>query len=308
MPTVPPDEAILQTLVYADIFDYPLTPHEIHYYLIAKPATRDAVQAALAGSPWLAGRIQRDNGYVMLRGRGAIGAQREARRRSSAALWPAARRWAAVMGCLPFVRMVAVTGALAVDNAPAGDDIDFMIVSAADRVWLARALAVVVVRLARRTGVGLCPNYVLAETALEQQRQDLFVAHDLVQMVPLVGQEVAEGMLRANPWTRDYLPHAGCPLRHEAELAPRGAWRLAQRLAERLLGGRLGARLEAWERGRKLKRFASLARQTGSAAELGADRVKGHFDDHGGPILQRFEASVRQWMADEALAPAGTGE
>jgi hypothetical protein len=301
MPSVPPDEAILRTLIYADIFDYPLTPHEIYYYLIATPATREAVQTALAVSPWLEGRIRRENGYVMLRGRETIGPLREARRQSSAALWPAARRWAAVVGCLPFVRMVAVTGALAVDNAPDGDDIDLMIVSAADRVWLARALAVVVVRLARRTGVGLCPNYVLAETALEQQRQDLFTAHDLVQMVPLVGQGVAEAMLRANPWTREHLPHACRPGRDEADLAPRGAWRAAQRLAEWLLGGRLGAALEAWERRRKLARFAGLARQAGSAAELGTDRVKGHFDDHGGPILQRFEARVRQCMAEGAL-------
>jgi hypothetical protein len=305
MPTTLPDEAILRTLIYADIFDYPLTPHEIHYYLIATPTTREAVQSALAGSTWLAERIQRESGYVMLRGREAIGALREARRQSSAALWLAARRWAAVMGCLPFVRMVAVTGALAVDNAPPGDDIDLMIVSAGERVWLARALAVALVRLARRTGVGLCPNYVLAETALEQQRRDLFVAHDLVQMVPLVGQGMAEAMLCANPWTREYLPHASRPLRAEADLAPRGVWRAAQRLAEWLLGGRLGAALEAWERRRKLARFAAQARQAGSAAELGADRVKGHFDDHGGPILLRFEARVRQWMPEGALAPAG---
>jgi hypothetical protein len=33
------------------------------------------------------------------------------------------------------------------------------------------------VRLARLEGVQLCPNYVVAETVLAQQRRDLFIAH-----------------------------------------------------------------------------------------------------------------------------------
>jgi hypothetical protein len=56
MPTRQPDEAILHTLLYADIFDYPLTPAEIHHFLIAEPATRESVEAALEHSPWLGAR------------------------------------------------------------------------------------------------------------------------------------------------------------------------------------------------------------------------------------------------------------
>src|SRR5512144_1659317 len=151
------DEAILRTLLYADVFDYPLTPTEIHHYLIATPATPEAVQTALEASPWLAQRVTRVNGYVTVRDREANCSVRDERRRHSAQLWPAARRWGYLIGCLPFVRMVAVTGALAVDNAPAGDDIDYLIVTAPGRAWLARGLAVLVVRLARLFGVGLCP-------------------------------------------------------------------------------------------------------------------------------------------------------
>jgi hypothetical protein len=307
-PTSTADEAILRTLLYADLFDYPLTPHEIHHYLIATPATDIAVQAALACSPWVAAHTTQTRGYVALRGRQALGALREARRQSSAALWPVARRWAAVLGWLPFVRMVAVTGALAVDNAPEGDDVDFLIVTAPGRVWLARALTVLVVRLARLAGVGLCPNYVLAETALAQQRRDLFSAHDLVQMVVLVGQDTGAAMLKANAWTAEYLPQATRPLRTEQDLGPRGwAWRW-QRLGEWLLGGRVGNALEAWERRRKLARFAPAARQPGSAAELDEERVKGHFEDHGYPILQRFEARVRQFQVESAMMPAGSND
>jgi hypothetical protein len=125
-------------------------------------------------------------------------------------------------------------------------------------------------------------------------------------MVPVVGHSVAAAMLAANPWTAEFLPHAREPLRAEAERAPRGTARALQRLGEWLLGGRLGEALESWERRRKLARFAPAARQDGSAAELDAERVKGHFDDHGQPILQHFEARVRQYLPESALAAAGS--
>jgi hypothetical protein len=295
--TPPPDESILHTLLYADIFDYPLTPSEIHYYLIGARMAPEAVLTALQSSPRLLAHTLRVNGYVTLRHRPAISDLREARSQASARLWPVARRWAAVMGSLPFVRMVAVTGALAMDNSPAGDDVDYLIVTAPGRVWLARGLSVLVVRLARLFRAGLCPNYVLAETALTLQRRNLFVAHDLAQMVPVMGHAIYARMRTANAWASEYLPHALEPRRTEPDLAPRG-WRgRLKALAERLLGGRLGDALEAWERRRKMARFAHEAGQPTSAAELDVDRVKGHFDDHGQPILRQFEARVKEFAA-----------
>src|SRR5579859_8266127 len=299
-----PEEAILQTVLYADIFDYPLTPAEIHYFLILTPATKEGVLSAMQNSAWLKARLCLTQGYVTVRGRQAIAAVRDERRRSSAELWPAARRWAKVIGALPFVRMVAVTGALAVDNAPPGDDIDYLIVTTPGRVWLSRALAVVMVRVARLFGVGLCPNYVLAQTALSQQRRNLFIAHDLAQMVPLAGRTVYSEMRAANPWAADYLPQARGPLKAEPELRL-ARWQSAlQRAGEWLLGGRLGDALERWERDRKLRKFAPVAGQPSSAAELDADRVKGHFDDHGYPILKKFNERVQQYLADRNLPGA----
>jgi hypothetical protein len=290
------EQAILRTLLYADIFDYPLTPTEIHHYLLGTTAAPEAVQAALNTSPWLAARVTRVNGYIAVAGRAALGPLRDKRRQHASSLWPRARRWARLIGCLPFVRMVAVTGALAVDNAPPGDDIDFLIVTAPDRVWLARALAVGLVRLARLCGVGLCPNYVLSQSALAEERRNLFVAHDLAQMVPLVGQALYAELRAANGWAAAYLPHAHRPLRAEHDLAPRGLLRALQRLAEVFLAGRLGDGLEAWERRRKLRKFSEAAQAAGSAAILDAQRVKGHFNDHGVRVLREFESRLARYF------------
>jgi hypothetical protein len=296
MTSVPTDEAILRTLLYADVFDYPLTSAEIHHYLMGVSASLETVGKALEASPWLAARVTRVNGYFAVRDRESLGSLRDQRQRHSAALWRVARRWAYLTGCLPFVRMVAVTGALAVNNAPPGDDIDFLIVTTPGRVWLARAFAVALVRVARLCGAGLCPNYVLSQTALTQDQRNLFVAHDLAQMVPIVGRTVYGEMRAANRWAEAYLPQARLPFHVEPELPPRGLLRVGQRLMEYLLGGPLGDVLESWERRRKLDKFAGAARTPGAAAQLDAHRVKGHFNDHGPAILRTFEEHLRHYL------------
>lgn len=296
MTPAPTDEAILRTLLYADVFDYPLTPAEIHHYLMGTSASPETVRRALEASPWLTARVTRVNGYFAVRDRENIGRLRDQRKHSSAELWPIARRWAYLTGCLPFVRMVAVTGALAVNNAPPGDDIDFLIVTVPGRVWLARAFSVALVRVARLFGVGLCPNYVLSQSALRQDRRNLFVAHDLAQMVPVVGHAIYLEMRAANRWAEAYLPQAQRPFHVEPELSPQGMWRVLQRLTERLLSSPLGDMLEHWEQRRKMHKFAQAARTPGAAAQLDAHRVKGHFKDHGGQILKTFEERLRRYL------------
>jgi hypothetical protein len=160
-------------------------------------------------------------------------------------------------------------------------------------------LAVALVRLARLSGVGLCPNYVLAQTALAQSQRNLYAAHDLQQMVPLVGRAVYAEMQAANAWSAEFLPHARGPLRREPELGPSGWGARLQRYGERLLGGRLGDRLESWERGRKLRKFGTAAQQPRAAAELDGDHVKGHFQDNGQPILQKFEERLARYVEQQ---------
>jgi hypothetical protein len=92
------------------------------------------------------------------------------------------------MALLPFVRMVAVTGALAVDNISARPDIDLLVVAEPGRVWVCRRFLIVLVRLARVFGDDVCPNYVIAQSKLDLEQRDFFTAHELAQMVPMSGE------------------------------------------------------------------------------------------------------------------------
>lgn len=295
------DLAILRAVLYADVFDYPLTLDELHRYLPGEAPPVEALAAALvpSGGGWLMAHIAHSGGYYCLADRTALAALRREREARALRLWRAARRFGRVVAHLPFVRMVAVTGALAMNNVKPDDDIDFLIVTAPGRVWLARAFAILVVRLARLAGVQLCPNYLLAETALAQERRDFFVAHELAQMIPLVDHARYRQMRAANAWTADFLPNASGAPRLEPDLAPHGLGLRIRCVLERALGGVFGDRLEQWERRRKTTKFRPQLERAGASAVLDELQVKGHFNDYGQRALEAYRSRCARYRLGE---------
>lgn len=273
--------AIIETLAYADVFDYPLSAEQIHRYLERHATTLADVQSALAHDPWLLRRVERHGDLFCLAGRSAIVPLRQAREGHARALWAPARRLAAAVAHLPFVRMVAVIGSLTTNNARSpDDDIDLLVVTTVGRVWLTRTMIIGLVRLAALRGIELCPNYILSERRLAMGPDDLYIAHELAQMIPLYGRRAFADLLAANAWLSAYLPNAPSLTSQLNDLGPVG--RLVQRVGERLLAGRLGDRLEQWVRERKLAELRRQAEASGSQdVLLDADVCKGHMGGHG---------------------------
>lgn len=290
------EAAILRTVLYADIFNFPMTVEEIHHFLIHdEPVSLAQIHQVLASSALLREILEQHEPYIFYAGRGEIVRVRQAREAASQKLWPQAVRCGQWLARLPFVRMVALTGALAMHNAADDDDdLDYLVITAPGRVWLARGFAVLLVRLARARGVTICPNYVLAETALSQEQRNIFMAHEVAQMVPMFGHDLYQRLRSENAWVSQYLPNARGAFYDEAEWSPHRGWAWLKRAGEFVLSGRLGRRLERWEHQRKLRRFAAEMQKPHSAAQLDETQVKGHFDDHGHPVLRQYYERLRQ--------------
>ena len=289
------ERAILRTVLYSDLFDYPLTPVEIAHYLIEVRAEPLRIIARLDASSWLARWITRVDGYVAVKGREDIVQRRKDRARQSRRLWRKARLFVRFLSCVPFVRMIGVTGALSMDNSAERDDVDVMIVAAPGRVWLARALALSLVVAGRVTGNTLCPNFILSEGTLCLERRSLYIAHEFAQMVPLYGFEVYERMREVNRWVDEFLPNATRPLRPLPDRPPGPVGSVIKRGLERLLGGGMGDRLEKWEMTRKLHKFETELAHSDGAAILSKDQVKGHFNDHGERVHQAFQRRLEEF-------------
>lgn len=279
------EAAVLRTLLYADIFQCPLTLPELHRYLIyERPANRQQLEDILHRSANIRPLLWQQGGYIGLRGHEAYLELRQEREQYAQEMWGRAHRYGRWFGCLPFVRMVALTGALAVRNpSQSDDDYDYILVTEPGRVWLARAFAIVLVRLMKLRGTILCPNYVLAKNQLEQHQRDLYTAHEIMQMVPIYGAALYREMLATNNWVQQYLPNASplcCPAEEPNRLKAAAEW---------LLGGGLGNWLERWEYRRKKRKFEAEMRVDSPAAKLDEEQVKGHFQDHGLPVLERYQ-------------------
>ena len=289
------EKAILQTVAYADVFDYPLTDREVHRYLIGLQSPQSVVQRALNDGGVTYHRLGHSRGYWTLAGRESIVETRLRREAVSARLWRKAMRYGLAIASLPFVRLVAITGTLAMNNVDHGADVDYLIVTTPRRVWLARSLCLVFVRLGRLEGVTICPNYVISTDALEQFDRSLFTAHEIAQMIPIYGSDVYRQLLDANTWAQHFLPNAFDPGR---ELPPRRVWPISQVLkrgAESALWGRLGDMWESKESSVKIHRLRKQAESSeAGAAAFTPQRCKGHLDNHGHQISRAYIQRLRQ--------------
>jgi hypothetical protein len=283
------ERAIVQAVAYADVFDFPLTADEMHRYLIGVSASRSSVRAALGSSRLIPEVLSRTGRYFTLAGREMTIDTRRARASTAAGYWRRAVRYGHLIGSVPFVRMVAVTGALAMDNVADGD-IDYLVVTEPGRLWLCRALVVGLVRTAALRGVVLCPNYFLSEQALVLAERNLFTAHEVAQMVPLTGIQTYQRMRALNRWTDTYLPNAGGHPRRVTPAEPQP--RRTRRILESTLRSPLASPFERWEMARKVRKLGQRSNGHAEAA-FGPDWCKGHFGDHGQLTLSRYDERVQ---------------
>src|SRR5260370_38541268 len=274
--------AVLSTLIYADLFDYPMTDSEIQRYLIGEAATTPRVTALLDGDAGLRRHVDRTGDWVHLAGRSHLAKVRRERASVSAGLWPIARHYGARIARLPFVRLVGVTGALAMNNAAVDDDIDLFILVQPGRLWLCRLLILAVVRLAARRGTELCPNFLISTDHLQLSERNLFTAHEVSQMVPLTRTPWYDAFLDANGWVRDFLPNAFVEESTEEALLDR---RSAKHVVTGLLATRLFDPVERWEMERKVRRLRAGQEREGGSVAFSAHEGLGHFAAHDARIL-----------------------
>lgn len=212
--------SVLRALAYADIFDYPLTPKEIHHWLI--------------GDSNLTQKLSKN--YYHLPNRQSLISLRQSRQKWSRQKLALANRVGQWLQYIPYIKLVAVTGALAMNNSDENDDIDLMIITSPNRLWLTRLVVVPLISLFfhRRTPAkshkftpstiagphatchrnAICLNLWLDETALTLPvtQRNLYTAHEVAQIKPIVDRDhTHHKFLSANSWINRYLPNIKVP-------------------------------------------------------------------------------------------------
>lgn len=299
-PRHPLDDAILQAVTYAALFDYPLTLQQLHETLPV-PATADAIAARLATSPWLGAAVTSRGGFVYPAGRHDLPG---IRRRREAITLPRLRGDAAAIAfvaSLPFVRAVAISGSLAhlnADDGAAAGDLDLFVVTAPGRVWMVTVVALAVARL-RGWRRRLCLNYVVSERTLAVPSTDLFTANQIVHLKPLSGEATYRRFLGANPFVGAHYPNFVPRALEPAPVAGGGAGtalRVCLTLVAPLLE-RVARGLYRWHLHRRSSRWI-----TRDGVRLDTDCLKLHTSSHRDTVLQRYAEALVSARADADAA------
>ncbi len=198
----------IKSVVYHDCFDCPLSFSEI-----IKWRSTNSVDIKINNRG-----VGIRNGYYFLEGREGLIYKKSFRQRISAKKMEIAKKAAKTLSRVPGIRVVAVTGSLAMENSDDISDIDLMIVTKAGNLWTTR-LFVYLTLFATRYKLrkpndnnqrdALCLNMWLDESDLVWKERNIYTAHEIAQIVPLVNkQKTYEKFLYKNKWILKYWPNS----------------------------------------------------------------------------------------------------
>lgn len=163
--------------------------------------------------------IVQQRGYICLRGREGIFEKRRRREKISQQKEVLAERAGRLLSFIPTIRLIGISGSVAMRNADEDDDLDLFIITRSGTLWLTRFFTVFLLTLfqLRRKRKGsrvkntVCVNLLLDEQMLQftKERRDLYTAHEIIQMKPLVNKrQTYEAFLKSNEWVREFLPNS----------------------------------------------------------------------------------------------------
>lgn len=247
------ERAVLHTLAYFAVFSYPLTEEEVWAYsptpgsspkgrgdeTRARLGTRLAPPSLRGGG---GGKIFRFGPFLQLQNDPTWVPRRLEQNRRADRFLPIARRMAQLIGGFPFVRGVFVSGSLSKHCMSADSDIDFFVVTAPGRLWLARTLLVVFKKIfLLNSHKYFCVNYFVDTEHLEIEEKNRFTATETVTVLPMYGRGEYVQFCEANRWAWAMFPNFPPRPLDEVPLHGRPFFK---KTMEWLLGGRVGEWLD----------------------------------------------------------------
>jgi hypothetical protein len=281
-------ESILKVIAYFDMFSHPVSMEEIHQFLdqpVAEkelePALRQLLEKQLI---WQTGCFYTLRNDPQLEQRRLNGNMLAVKRLKLA------MRIARILASFPYIRGIGISGSLSKNIAHEGSDYDFFIITAANRLWIARTLQHFFVKTFSwlRLRYFCCLNYYIDERALEIEERNVFTATEVITLLPACGKCSFQQFFKANQWAHDFIPNAVFRKLPAKEIS---SWPL-KKLTEWMLNNRLGDRLDDALMKFFSRRWTTLMSRkkiTTTGFQLGAVVIEKHLCK---PMPQHFQQNI----------------
>ncbi len=189
------------SVYYHSIFDYPLSDIDLKKW----KAT------GKIGSQW---NVYKFKKYYYAQGKFMTINKREKREFISKTKIEIAKRAASLLERIPSVLFVGVTGSVAMHNADKSSDVDLMIITQKGTLWTTRFISWMLFKIAKISVRSysnrvekdkICTNIWLDENNIKWQEKNIFTAHEIAQVIPLINKkETYEKFMKENIWIKKY--------------------------------------------------------------------------------------------------------
>lgn len=239
---------IIKTLLYYDIFSHPLKPEEIYSFLPRNSITKSDVKnfleiAAKQGSVPFAEK----DGYYYIKPAEENISKRIIKENYSLKMWKRAALVTHIIKRFPFVRAVFVTGSLSKNSSDPASDLDFMLVTKKNRLWISRTLLMLFKKIFFLNSYKFfCINYYVTEDNLVISERNIFTATEIATIKATFNTELLNEFIRQNEWVKEYFPnYVLCdPMLHSSGCKVNNRRSKLQRLIEFFIPGKLASAID----------------------------------------------------------------
>jgi hypothetical protein len=231
--------SFIRTLIYFDIFSYPLTSREIFEF--SRENTIDRREGHVTIEKLLEqGLISSHSGYYFIGKDDQKVNQRISGNKLAAKRMKQARFFSGIIASFPFTRGVYISGSLSKDYMDEASDIDYFIITSPNRLWISRTLLILFKKLfLLNSRKNFCINYLVDTDSMEIKEKNIYSATEIVTLLPMHNGELFEKFLEANHWVKEYYPN----FRQKTEDHVKG-FPLFKTILEKLLDNRMGNALD----------------------------------------------------------------
>lgn len=307
----PLEKTILATLVYYDIFDYPLTGFEIWRHLIRSKDFEDEsmesgkVFEALHESAILKDCTGHRFGFYYLKGRERIVEKRLWRKKLADQKWKKLKRVFRILSLVPYVRGIFVSGSLAMENSKDDSDVDIIVVAQHGRIWTVRTLMTALTfilgvrRHGEKTKDRICLNHYITDRSLRIPFESLYNAESYVHLlnVYLEDEDIFRRFEEENNWLKNYVVNHDVTELHSVRAVHRlKIFSILARIFEYLLSRASGDKLEKIFSRVESERIQKdpLYHKAGGRITIDDTQLEFHPDSHEHFIIPEFNRRVTE--------------
>lgn len=199
---------IVRALAYFDVFLYPLTKEQVYAYLPRNSVTIQQLENDLKDLV-RAGLLKENAGYYFFADRSAtVAATRREDERRAATMLKRAFWISLFLKQIPFVRAVFITGSLSKNVASTSSDVDFMIVTAPNRLWISKMILTGIRRIFFFNTIKyFCFNLFVTDKGFSFPEKNVFNAIEIATTQVVWNEAAHDRFCSANPWVHMFLPN-----------------------------------------------------------------------------------------------------